>query len=216
MQLKVLVTALTVSVTLLMAGAASAGDEEGLLDGVFLGTDDKNPNISVFLEVLSPFVNDVVVAGICESSTGNKVRFLIDADSRPTKTTITGTKATIDKNRKEEPAQVWGQLPGLCETTTIQRCFEGGDIDCPGEPCINVGVPELLDCETARVKATANANSETLSWQGQAKKCGPIDAALLGAVDAICGKNGPNNKGINVSVKDTMITNLKINGKEKD
>jgi hypothetical protein len=211
MRLKVLAAALVGSAALLIVGAASAQ----LLDGAGGATDDRNPNITTFITVLDPIANDVTVWGICEASTGEKVRFYMDMNSRPTKTNITGTKATIDKNRKEEPAQVWGQTPGLCETTTVMRCFEGADIDCPGEPCINVGIPELLECERARVKATVNANSEKVNWSADAKNCTIESALIAAAVETACGSAG-NNKGITVRVKENVFKKIKITGKERN
>jgi hypothetical protein len=213
MRLKVLVTALAASAAVITAGAASA---QGLLDGVWMATDDRNPNITSYTEVLSPFINEATVTGICEASTGEQVRFIFDMDSRPTKTNITGTKATIDKNRKEEPAQVWGQLPGLCETLTIKRCFEGAPIDCPGEePCINAGIPEVLNCERAKVKSTVNANSEKINWSADAKNCPVESAPLAAAVEAACGNAG-NNRGITVRVTDNVFKKIKITGKERN
>ncbi len=140
----------------------------------------------------------------------------MDIDSRPTRTTITGTRATIDKNRREEPAQVWGQVPGFCETLTTQTCFEGAPIDCPGEePCVNVGAPEVLDCERARVKATVNANSERVNWSADAKNCTVESAPIAAAVEAACGRAG-NNRGITVRVTDNVFKKIKITGKERN
>jgi hypothetical protein len=145
MRLKLLVTTLAASVTLLIAGAASA---QGLLDGDFFAVDDRNPRIWSETEVLFPANdNDVNVVGICEASTGENVAFIIDAAERPSKTTITQTKATIEKNRKEEPALVYGIIAGVCSIGG-EDCFFGEDdgfdlTDCDGiEKCDSV-VEEL-------------------------------------------------------------------------
>jgi hypothetical protein len=215
MRLKVLVTALAASVTLLMAGAASAE----LLDGDFFRVDDRNPRIWSETEVLFPANdNDVNVIGICEASTGENVAFIFDMAERPSKTTITGTKATIDKNRKEEQALVYGILPGFCSDSTEVECFFGdGDIfdefnDCPGimETCSSE--IEELDCERAKVKSTVNANSEKINWSAQAQRCGTPSAPLVAAVVEACGRGG-DNRGITINGRDSEIRNLKITGK---
>jgi hypothetical protein len=214
-----MVTALAASAALLMASTASAA---GLLSGIWLAEDDKNPNITSVTQVLNPLThNEVTVAGTCVSSTFDRVRFIFDNNSRPSRTTITGTKATIDKNRKEEPAQVWAQLPGHCSIDLDRQCFEGAPFDCPGvETCLNIGALEPLKCDQGKVKSTVNVkNGIKINWQGQAKKCvgfaGPISAAVLGAIDATCGKNGEN-KGITINVKDTEIKNLRVTGRLKN
>jgi hypothetical protein len=216
MQLKVLAAALVGSAALLIAGAASA---QGLLDGDFFAVDDKNPRIWSETEVLFPANdNDVTVIGVCQASTGEEVAFVVDAFERPSKTTITETKATIDKNRKEEPALVFGIIAGVCSIDGGDCLFGEGDgfdfTDCPGvETCDSV--IEQLDCEQGKVKSTVNARSERLNWSAQAKKCLTASAPLLAAVDNACGKAG-DNKGISLSVKENEIRNLKITGKSSD
>jgi hypothetical protein len=202
-----------------MAGAASAGEGGGLLDGDFFAVDDKNPRIASETEVLFPAnENDVTVIGVCQASTGEEVGFFIDAFERPTKTTITETKATIDKNRKEEPASVFGIIAGVCSIGGGDCIFGEGDgfdiSDCPGVETCNSEI-ELLNCEQAKVKSTINAKSGKINWSAQAKNCLLASAPLLAAIDNICGKSG-DNKGITLKVKDNVITNLKMKGKSSD
>jgi hypothetical protein len=213
MQLKVLVTALVAGVALLMAGAASA---QGLLDGDFFAIDDKNPRIASETEVLFPANdNDVQVLAKCRASTGEEVGFVIDAFERPSKTTITETKATIDKNRKEEPAAVWGILAGICSIAGTPCIFDEIDFtDCPGVETCN-SAAELLNCEQAKVKSTVNTKNDNINWSAQAKKCLTVSAPLLAAVDNACGRAG-DNKGISLNVRENEIRNLRINGRSKD
>jgi hypothetical protein len=206
------------SAALLIAGAASAD----LLDGDFWAADDKNPRVQSETEVLFPGDdNDVSVAATCEALTGENVAFAIDAFQRPSKTTITGDKATIDKNRKEEPALVFGILPGVCSITGNTTCFFGfGDEwplfnDCPGEETCD-SVVEELDCETARVKSTVNMKSGKINWSGQAKSCFTESALLLAAVNEACKRQDGRNKGITFKFKDDEIKDLKITGKSSD
>ena len=219
MRLNGIAVVLAVSVALVTAGAASA---QGLLDGDFFAVDDRNPRISAETEVLFPANdNDVNVIGICEASTGENVAFIFDMAERPSKTTITGDKATIDKNRKEEQALVYGILPGFCSDSTEVECFFGdGDIfdefnDCPGidETCSSE--IEELDCDTAKVKSTVNANSGKINWSAQAQRCGTPSAPLVAAVAEACGRRG-NNRGITINGRDSEIRNLKITGKSSD
>jgi hypothetical protein len=218
MRLEVLVTALAASAALLMAGAASA---QGLLDGDYFAVDDKNPRISSETEILFPANdNDVNVIAICEASTGENVAFVFDMAERPSKTTITGTKATIDKNRKEEQALVYGILPGFCSDTPEAECFFGDDdifediSDCPGlETCD--AVVEELDCERARVKSTVNTKSGKINWSAQAQRCDAPSAPLVAAVAEACGRSG-DNRGITINGRDAEIRNLKITGKSSD
>jgi len=196
-----------------------AGGFDGLLDGDFFAVDDKNPRIWSETEVLFPANdNDVTVVGICQASTGEEVGFIIDAFERPTKTTITSTKATIDKNRKEEPALVFGIIAGVCSIGGEDCLFGAGDgydiTDCAGIETCDSEIEEL-DCEQGRVKSTINANSEKINWSAQAKNCLTESAPLLAAVDNACGKAG-DNKGISLKVKENEITNLKITGKSSD
>jgi hypothetical protein len=213
-----MVTALAASAALLMAGAASA---QGLLDGIWGTTDDKNPNITATTEVLVGIggsENDVEVRGVCEASTGEKVRFTFDMLSRPSKTTITETKATIDKNRREEPAAVWVQLPGNCAVDVDIECFEGAPTGCPGEVqlCLNLGAPELLNCDRAKIKSTVNAKSGRINWSADAQKCPTGSEPLTAAVVAACSTKGGINKGMRVTSKGAELTKIKITGKEND
>jgi len=215
MRIKILTTALLGSAALLIAGAASA---QGLLDGDFFAVDDKNPRISSETEVLFPANdNDVNVIGICEASTGENVAFIFDMAERPSKTTITGDKATIDKNRKEEQALVYGILPGICSDSQGVECFFGDDDifdefnDCPGVETCSSEI-ELLDCVRAKVKSTVNANSEKINWSAQAQRCGTPSAPLVAAVAEACGRRG-DNRGITINGRDSEIRNLKITGK---
>jgi hypothetical protein len=217
MRIKILTTALLGSAALLIAGAASA---QGLLDGDFLAVDDKNPRISSETEVLFPANdNDVDVIGICEASTGENVAFIFDMAERPSKTTITGDKATIDKNRKEEQALVYGILPGICSGGE-GLCFFGDDdifedmSDCLGvEICDSV--VEELDCDRAKVKSTVNSKSDKINWSAQAQRCDAPSAPLVAAVAEACGRRG-NNRGITINGRDSEIRNLKITGKSTD
>jgi hypothetical protein len=217
MRLKVLVTTLAASAALLMAGAASA---QGLLDGDFFAVDDKNPRIWSETEVLFPANdNDVDVFGICEASTGEEVAFVFEMFERPSKTTITKDKATIDKNKKEEPALVFGLIAGVCSIGG-EDCFfgegDGWDItDCAGVEICNSEIEEL-DCVQAKVKSTVNAKTGKINWSAQAKKCLGNSAPLLAAVDSACTRKDGRNKGINISVRDTEIKNLKVVGKSTD
>jgi hypothetical protein len=216
MRIKILTTALLGSAALLIAGAASA---QGLLDGDFFAVDDKNPRIWSETEVLFPANdNDVNVVGICHASTGEEVAFIFDMAERPSKTTITGTKATIDKNRKEEQALVFGILPGVCSVGG-EDCFFGEDdgfdlTDCDGiEICDSV--VEELDCDTAKVKSTVNTKSGKINWSAQAQRCETASAPLVAAVAEACGRSG-DNRGITINGRDAEIRNLKITGKSSD
>ena len=147
--------------------------------------------------------------------------FVFSAFERPSKTTITETKATIDKNRKEEPALVYGILAGNCSIATETDCFFGdGDIfedisDCPGIESCNAEI-EQLDCDQVKVKSTVNTKSGRINWSAQAKKCLGNSSPLLAAVDNTCTRKDGRNKGISISVRDTEIKNLKIVGKSTD
>jgi hypothetical protein len=220
MRLKVLVTTIAASAVLLMASTASA---QGLLDGDFFAADDKNPRVMSETEILFPANdNDVDVAAVCEASTGEEVAFVIDMFERPSKTTITKDKGTIDKNKKEEPAAVYGIIVGHCETAVETECFFGnGDdwfedlSDCPGVETCDSEI-ELLNCETAKVKSTVNTKTGKVNWSAQAKKCLTVSAPVTAAVENACKRKDGRNKGISISVKENEIKNLKITGKSKD
>jgi hypothetical protein len=218
MRLKVLVTTLAASAALLMASTVSA---QGLLDGDFFALDDKNPRVMSETEILFPANdNDVSVAATCEALTGEEVAFAIDAFERPSKTTITKDKGTIDKNKKEEPALVFGILAGVCSTAGSPCFFGFGDgwdnfTDCPGVETCNAAIEEL-DCEQAKVKSTVNTKTGKINWSAQAKKCFVISAPLLAAVDEACDKKDGRNKGISLNVKENEIKNLRITGKSND
>jgi hypothetical protein len=217
MRIKILTTALLGSAALLIAGAASA---QGLLDGDFFAVDDKNPWVWSETEVLFPANDsDVSVGATCQASTGEEVAFVVDMFERPSKTNITGDKATIDKNRKEEPALVVGIIAGVCSTGGGGCFFGEGDgwdkTDCPGIETCNSEIEEL-DCDTGRVKSTVNTKSGKINWSAQAKKCFTNSAPLLAAVDNACKRQDGRNKGITISVKDNEIKNLKITGKSSD
>jgi hypothetical protein len=220
MRLKVLVTALAASAAVITAGAASA---QGLLDGDWVALDDKNPRVWSETEILFPANdNDVSVGATCEALTGEEVAFVIDAFERPSKTTITKDKGTIDKNKKEEPAAVYGIIVGHCETAVETECFFGnGDdwfedlSDCPGVETCDSEI-ELLNCETAKVKSTVNTKTGKVNWSAQAKKCVTVSAPITAAVDNACKRKDGRNKGISLSVKENLIKNLKMTGKSND
>lgn len=153
MQRKGLATALVAGAALLMAGAASA-QVDSLLDGVFDAADDYNQRIFSRTEVLADAIdhmgvgdnhNNVDVYAICQASSGERIMFRVDAEHRPSRMVISETKAIIEKNNREELADVTATLPGSCGLgLDPDVCFFDADceegIDCIGPGTCEVGV----------------------------------------------------------------------------
>jgi hypothetical protein len=169
-----LATLLLSSAALLAAGAASAQapPESNLLTGALKTVDKKNPLVSANTRVMplgentDPSPNQAVVRGACVAG-GDSVQFRFEA-GLVDKSNITDKKAQLDQKHKENPAAVFGVLPGTCDgaipSTVGDSCFVDDDCD-PATPagdgvCLPTSPPIPRECTAGTIGVPCNTNAD--------------------------------------------------------
>jgi hypothetical protein len=168
-----LTTLLLSSAALLAAGAAGAQapPESNLLTGAFKTVDEKNPLATANARVMPLGDNDdpspsaVEIDGECLAG-GERVLFRFEAGLID-KSKITDKTAQLDQKHKENPAEVFGVLPGTCDDFAVNAgasCFDGDECESDSDPgeCDESNKECTLPAGNAGDPCTANKDCDTV------------------------------------------------------